>query len=178
VKNQTPTTLCLRSYRQENGHFLEFILIELPNVLQGTVWQSSRDVCDPIYKQQLKVQVNLNIFKNACPFQLQHADGVPRVLSIVPYYAPRRTRFKNTLVRKFLDINNLYYFMFHDGVLYTRWFKYDRDCLWVNLATSVPVIFEPPCMNAIVSILTACRQFKPQTGLLNYFTLQWSQRKI
>ena len=28
---------------------------------------------------------------------------------------------------------------------YTRWFKYDRDCLCVNLATSVPVIFEPPC---------------------------------
>jgi len=26
----------------------------------------------------------------------------------------------------------------------TRWFKYDRDCLCVNLATSVPVIFEPP----------------------------------
>jgi len=28
----------------------------------------------------------------------------------------------------------------------TRWFKYDRDCLCVNLATSVPVIFEPPCI--------------------------------
>jgi len=29
----------------------------------------------------------------------------------------------------------------------TSWFKYDRDCLCVNLATSVPVIFEPPCMS-------------------------------
>ena len=29
---------------------------------------------------------------------------------------------------------------------YTRWFKYDRGCLCVNLATSVPVIFEPPCI--------------------------------
>jgi len=28
----------------------------------------------------------------------------------------------------------------------TRRFKYDRDCLCVNLATSVPVIFEPPCI--------------------------------
>jgi len=28
---------------------------------------------------------------------------------------------------------------------YTRWFKYDRDCLCVNLATSVLVIIEPPC---------------------------------
>jgi len=27
----------------------------------------------------------------------------------------------------------------------TRWFKHDRDCLCVNLAKSVPVIFEPPC---------------------------------
>ena len=26
-----------------------------------------------------------------------------------------------------------------------RWLKYDRDCLCVNLAASVPVIFEPPC---------------------------------
>ena len=28
----------------------------------------------------------------------------------------------------------------------TRWFKYDRDYLCVNLATSVLVIFEPPCI--------------------------------
>ena len=27
-----------------------------------------------------------------------------------------------------------------------RWFKHDRDCLCVNLATSVPAIFEPPCI--------------------------------
>ena len=29
---------------------------------------------------------------------------------------------------------------------YTGWFKYNRYCLCVNLATSVPVIFEPPCI--------------------------------
>jgi len=28
----------------------------------------------------------------------------------------------------------------------TRWFKYNRDYLCVNLATSVPIIFEPPCI--------------------------------
>jgi hypothetical protein len=28
---------------------------------------------------------------------------------------------------------------------YTRWFKYDRDCLCVNKSQFVPVIFEPPC---------------------------------
>jgi hypothetical protein len=30
-------------------------------------------------------------------------------------------------------------------VLYTRWFKYDRDKLWLVYTQSVPVIFEPPC---------------------------------
>jgi hypothetical protein len=28
----------------------------------------------------------------------------------------------------------------------TRWFKYDRDKLWLVYTQSVPVIFEPPCM--------------------------------
>jgi hypothetical protein len=28
----------------------------------------------------------------------------------------------------------------------TRWFKYDRDKLWLIYTQSVPVIFEPPCM--------------------------------
>ena len=27
----------------------------------------------------------------------------------------------------------------------TRWFKYDRDKLWLVYTQSVPVIFEPPC---------------------------------
>jgi hypothetical protein len=31
---------------------------------------------------------------------------------------------------------------------YTRWFKYDRDYLYVNKSQFVPVIFEPPCMSA------------------------------
>ena len=35
--------------------------------------------------------------------------------------------------------------MYHAFVL-TRWFKYDRDYLCVNLATSVLVKFEPPCI--------------------------------
>ena len=28
----------------------------------------------------------------------------------------------------------------------TRWFKYDRDYLYVNKSQFVPVIFEPPCI--------------------------------
>ena len=31
-------------------------------------------------------------------------------------------------------------------LLYTRWFKYDRDYLCVNKSQFVPVIFEPPCI--------------------------------
>ena len=30
--------------------------------------------------------------------------------------------------------------------IYTRWFKYDRDCLHLFTHKSVPVIFEPPCI--------------------------------
>jgi hypothetical protein len=29
---------------------------------------------------------------------------------------------------------------------YTRWFKYDRDKLWLVYTQLVPVIFEPPCI--------------------------------
>jgi len=35
----------------------------------------------------------------------------------------------------------------------TRWFKYDRDCLCVNLATSVLVIFEPPCIYYLLNVI-------------------------
>jgi hypothetical protein len=31
-------------------------------------------------------------------------------------------------------------------MIYTRWFKYDRDSLCVNKSQFVPVIFEPPCI--------------------------------
>jgi hypothetical protein len=29
---------------------------------------------------------------------------------------------------------------------FTRWFRYDRDKLWLVYTQSVPVIFEPPCI--------------------------------
>ena len=31
-------------------------------------------------------------------------------------------------------------------IIYTRWFKYDREKLWLVYTQSVPVIFEPPCI--------------------------------
>jgi hypothetical protein len=31
------------------------------------------------------------------------------------------------------------------GSIHTRWFKYDRDNLWLVYTQIVPVIFEPPC---------------------------------
>ena len=35
------------------------------------------------------------------------------------------------------------------AVVYTRWFKYDRDWLCVNKSQFVPVIFEPPCISGL-----------------------------
>jgi hypothetical protein len=32
----------------------------------------------------------------------------------------------------------------------TRWFKYDRDKLWLVYTQIVPVIFEPPCILYII----------------------------
>jgi hypothetical protein len=41
-------------------------------------------------------------------------------------------------------------------VFNTRWYKYDRDKLWLVYTQIVPVIFEPPCMFCTVhcSIIT------------------------
>jgi len=33
---------------------------------------------------------------------------------------------------------------------YTRWFKYDRDCLHLFTYKLVPVIFEPPCISKLL----------------------------
>jgi hypothetical protein len=42
----------------------------------------------------------------------------------------------------------IYFFaVFLVALLYTRWFKYDRDKLWLVYTQSVPVIFEPPCIS-------------------------------
>jgi hypothetical protein len=35
---------------------------------------------------------------------------------------------------------------YRGGKLTTRWFKYDRDKLWLLYTQIVPVIFEPPCI--------------------------------
>ena len=35
---------------------------------------------------------------------------------------------------------------------YTRWFKYDRDKLWLVYTQIVPVIFEPPCIILSITI--------------------------
>jgi hypothetical protein len=32
----------------------------------------------------------------------------------------------------------------------TRWFKYDRDYLYVNKSQFVPVIFQPPCIIRVI----------------------------
>jgi hypothetical protein len=39
-------------------------------------------------------------------------------------------------------------------LIYTRWFKYDRDKLWLVYTQIVPVIFEPPCSYAVRTWVT------------------------
>jgi hypothetical protein len=38
------------------------------------------------------------------------------------------------------------------NVIYSRWFKYDRDKLWLVYTQIVPVIFEPPCVCVCVCV--------------------------
>jgi hypothetical protein len=38
--------------------------------------------------------------------------------------------------------------------IHTRWFKYDRDKLWLVYTQIVPVIFEPPCVCVYIYIYT------------------------
>jgi hypothetical protein len=46
------------------------------------------------------------------------------------------------------------------GLWYTRWFKYDREKLWLVYTQIVPVIFEPPCIlriaNGCIKIYNEC----------------------
>ena len=42
-----------------------------------------------------------------------------------------------------ISLNNL--FISNLSTIFTRWFKYDRDKLWLVYTQIVPVIFEPPC---------------------------------
>jgi hypothetical protein len=48
-----------------------------------------------------------------------------------------------TLLKSFIYIYIYIYIYIH---IHTRWFKYDRDKLWLVYTQIVPIIFEPPCM--------------------------------
>jgi hypothetical protein len=41
----------------------------------------------------------------------------------------------------------------------TRWFRYDRDKLWLVYTQIVPVIFEPPCILTVLFRLSLCLPF-------------------
>jgi hypothetical protein len=47
-------------------------------------------------------------------------------------------------------------------VIYTRWFKYDWDKLWLVYTQSVPVIFESPCTNKSTKVLSVAGSGKCQ----------------
>jgi hypothetical protein len=48
----------------------------------------------------------------------------------------------------------------------TRWFKYDRDKLWLVYTQIVPVLFEPPCITAHTNITHS--NVTPRPSLLSY----------
>ena len=56
------------------------------------------------------------------------------------------------------------------GLIYTRWFKYDRDYLCVNKSQFVPVIFEPPC-----SFHDSCKTPHPATNLHSIVFTYWQR---
>jgi hypothetical protein len=58
----------------------------------------------------------------------------------------------------------------------TRWFRYDRDYLYVNKSQFVPVIFEPPCIWPLVCqylvLLIKCRTQTENRVLKTLFELE------
>jgi hypothetical protein len=67
------------------------------------------------------------------------------------------SRSRNRLIRRsWVKVLLFYSVITYDSVSYhitahrllycTRWFKYDRDKLWLVYTQIVPVIFEPPCI--------------------------------
>jgi hypothetical protein len=47
--------------------------------------------------------------------------------------------------------------------IYTMWFKYDRDKLWLDYTQIVPVIFEPPCIYTYMYIYKVVQIWQGQT---------------
>lgn len=68
-------------------------------------------------------------------FPLPHAYDVPSILFVLPYYTPKRAKFKNALVRMSVVTNNFNYFTFQATLTDARVFY----------------------TNTTDSILTACR---------------------
>jgi hypothetical protein len=52
-----------------------------------------------------------------------------------------------------------FFWTHHTMLRYTRWFKYDRDKLWLVYTQIVPVIFEPPC-TYVDSLVETCHKIK------------------
>jgi hypothetical protein len=81
-----------------------------------------------------------------CPHRESKNFSVPHPA----YYAPYRLRcLKHTPILKLLRTTGKKWTLRNQVTLrtslYTRWFKYDRDKLWLVYTQIVPVIFEPPC---------------------------------
>jgi hypothetical protein len=54
---------------------------------------------------------------------------------------------QSSLLLSCLTLKRWYILSSSETSVTTRWFKYDRDYLCVNISQFVPVLFEPPCIN-------------------------------
>jgi hypothetical protein len=62
------------------------------------------------------------------------------IINSLPTDLMQCLRRLKSLSAQLWDLQSLQWFT------YTRWFKYDRDKLWLVYTQIVPVIFEPPCI--------------------------------
>jgi hypothetical protein len=63
-------------------------------------------------------------------------------------------------------------FTWNSTSINTRWFKYDRDKLWLVYSQIVPVIFEPPCTmnNIIIYLMYIIQGGSNMTGTICVYT--------
>jgi hypothetical protein len=94
--------------------------------------KNSRDISRYIYKILRYFKIVVCLFDYFC--------RNPQRYSVDPYLRNTAINdWSHNVVRMFLDI-----YVFADTCIYTRWFKYDREKLWLVYTQIVPVIFEPP----------------------------------
>jgi hypothetical protein len=107
-------------------------------------------------------------FKMPTPFFRSHALLCKKLLrSKQRTEAVNLLRLHSTKIRLLSSLNH------------TRWFKYDRDKLWLVYTQIVPVIFEPPFTSSTLLFVSIAWNslLKPLLRLLRLFFSDWTFRR-